>query len=351
MKYTTSLVAALSGVALLSTLPTQLYAAQGLETTAVGDQETLEDLMPDLKKPELWIGSSAPELSIAKFVKGDSVDHFEEGQVYVVEFWATWCGPCIAAFPHLSEMQEHFGEDVHIIGVNVSEQVQGEERMKLVEKFVDKQGDRMRYTVAVEDGRSMGQNWLRAAQQSGIPAAFIVDGNGKIAWIGHPQYGMEDTLKEVVSGDYDTESAAGEAWDQQVVTMAYRAAVNSYRTGEELDTARKIANLLIDDHFESEPSGLNAVAWMQLNAQADGVGMKDYQSGLRAAAKACNITEWKDWGVLDTYALAMYKTGDKVSAIKWEKKAIELAKLDEENGGMKAVPELEEQLARFEAED
>lgn len=350
MKYTTSLVAALSGVALLSGLPSQLHAAQELETTVAGDKVTLEDLMPDQKKPELWIGSSAPELSIAKFVKGDSVDHFEEGQVYVVEFWATWCGPCIRAFPHLSEMQESYGEDVRFIGVNIWEGKEGQERMDLVEEFVKKQGDRMSYTVAVEDGTSMADNWMKPASQGGIPAAFIVGKDSKIAWVGHPGE-MDKPLEEIVSGEFDSVTAGKKAWEDQLLSAAYRKFAMAFQKGEELETGRKIGNVLVNDHFDDEPGGLNAIAWMMLNSEAEGVGMADYQTGLRAAAKACTITEWKDWGVLDTYALAMFKTGDRVSAIKWEKKAIELAKLDEENGGMKAVPELEEQLARFEAED
>ena len=44
----------------------------------------------------------------------------------------------------------------------------------------------------------------------------------------------------------------------------------------------------------------------------------------------------------------MHKTGDNVSAIKWQKKAIELAKTDEEGGGVDAVAELEERLAEYE---
>lgn len=347
MKYTTSLIAALSGLALLSGLSAPLYASQSVETTA-GDKKTLEDLMPDLKKPELWIGSSAPELSIAKFVKGDSVDQFEQGQVYVVEFWATWCGPCIRAFPHLTELQESYGEDVRFIGVNIWEQKEGQERMDLIEDFVEKQGDRMGYTVAVEDGKSMAENWMKPAGQGGIPAAFIVGKDSNIAWVGHPGE-MDKPLEEIVNGAFDSEAAGKKAWEDQILSSAYRKFVMAFQQGEDLEIGRQIGELMIDDHFSDEPGALNALAWMMLNSEVEGVGMKDYQTALKSAAMACEISDWKDWGILDTYALAMYKTGDAVSAIKWSKKAIELAKLDEENGGVDAVPELEEQLARFEA--
>jgi thiol-disulfide isomerase/thioredoxin len=47
----------------------------------------------------------APPLKVSKWLKGEEVKRFEPGKVYVVEFWATWCGPCIAFMPHLAELQ------------------------------------------------------------------------------------------------------------------------------------------------------------------------------------------------------------------------------------------------------
>jgi thiol-disulfide isomerase/thioredoxin len=345
----TTLIAALSGLAVLSALPTPTLAFAGPESKASKKvhNETLEDLLPDMKKPELWIGSSAPELSIAKFVKGDSVNGFEEGQVYVVEFWATWCGPCIAAFPHLTQLQSDHGEDVQFIGVNIWEREKGQERMEKVEKFVQKQGERMGYTVAIEDGSSMADNWMRPAGQGGIPAAFIVNGDGQIAWIGHPAE-IDEPLEAVVSGKFDAKAAAADAWNEQVVMTAFQTFAQALHSGENLENARKISKVLIKDHFNDDSGGLNAVAWILLNGQAEGVGIKDYQTALQAAAMACQMTDWEDWGVIDTYALAMHKTGDNTSAIKWQKKAIELAKLDNKKGGQDAVGELEERLAMYE---
>lgn len=346
MKHTTTLIAALSGLTLLAGLPTSAMASFSPEKSKTADKETLADLV-DMKKPELWIGSSAPELSIAKFVKGDSVDGFEEGQVYVVEFWATWCGPCIAAFPHLSELQAHYGDDVRFIGVNVWEREQGQERMDLVEEFVAKQGDRMSYTVAVEDGSSMADNWMKPAGQGGIPAAFIVDGNSKIAWIGHPGT-MDEPLKAIVSGEYDGAADAAKSWNQQITMAALQSMDGSFRTGEKLDKARKIGKALADKDFGAEPWMLNAVAWIMLSSEAEGVGMEDYKFALATIATACEQTEWKDWGMLDSYALGMHKTGDTTSAIKWQKKAIELAMNEEEGVDKKVIKELTDRLAEYE---
>ncbi len=72
-------------------------------------------------KPELAIGDSAPGLQVQEFVKGEPVKQFEKGKIYVVEFWATWCGPCRESIPHLSKLQQE-NKNVTFVGVSVDEQ-------------------------------------------------------------------------------------------------------------------------------------------------------------------------------------------------------------------------------------
>ena len=125
-------------------------------------------------------GMNAPEFKVGKWVQGDVPNLSDPRKTYVVEFWATWCGPCKVSIPHLNKLYQRgrFG-GLEIIGIS-------DEPFATVKNFVAKRGSAMSYPVAVDtDDKSMGNAWTKAAQQNGIPCAFIVRG-GKILWIGNP---------------------------------------------------------------------------------------------------------------------------------------------------------------------
>ena len=79
--------------------------------------------MPELPDAALTIGSKAPSLDIEHWISNGNrafaeVTDFESDQVYVVEFWATWCGPCVRSMPHLVELQEKFKDSVQVVSVS-----------------------------------------------------------------------------------------------------------------------------------------------------------------------------------------------------------------------------------------
>src|SRR5687768_14820567 len=76
-----------------------------------------------VRAQELGIGSPAPKLTVKQFLKGEPVTGFEKGKTYVVEFWATWCGPCIRSIPHLTELQKKYPQ-ITFVGVSVWENSQ-----------------------------------------------------------------------------------------------------------------------------------------------------------------------------------------------------------------------------------
>src|SRR5690242_16512330 len=70
----------------------------------------------------LNLGDAAPTLTVSTWIKGDKFDKFEPGKTYVIEFWATWCGPCRVSIPHLTELAHKYKDQgVRVLGVDVWE--------------------------------------------------------------------------------------------------------------------------------------------------------------------------------------------------------------------------------------
>lgn len=132
----------------------------------------------------LVVGSKAPALDVDNWVKGDAVTSFEPGKVYVVEFWATWCPHCREAIPELTSLAKQTG--VTIVGVASGERGDPATKLGTVQGFVKQQGPRLGYTIALDADGQTNRAWMSAAGQNSIPTAFIVDGEGKIAFVGHP---------------------------------------------------------------------------------------------------------------------------------------------------------------------
>jgi len=307
--------------------------------------------------PDLFIGDDAPEMKIAQFIKGESVDAFEEGKVYVVEFWATWCGPCIAAFPHISELQKGYGDKVQVVGVNIWDRQQNRSTgeftesqgdwVQRVSEFVDGQGDKMGYTVALEEDTYMQENWMRAGGRNGIPSAFIVDGKGKIAWVGHPMQ-IDAPLEAAVNGEINYEDAIQAAKNEQLLEKAYMAAMPKLQSAEkaEAEVGYTIAHAMAMQLGSDNAGLLNALAWPVLDDTSP-IVHRDYEFALELGKKAAEITKFEDPMILDTYATALFKTGDIKGAIEHQKNAVELVKSSEQFSSM--TGEFEARLAEFEA--
>lgn len=332
--------------------------------------------------PKLAIGDRAPKIEVEKFVKGDAITGFERGKVYVVEFWATWCGPCIKAFPHLTELQKQYKDKVTFVGVNVWEDREyTDETLKGVEEFVQKQGDKMGYTVAY-DGKAgkMDKTYMKAAGQNGIPAAFIVDGEGRIAWIGHPM-GLDPVLEEVASGKWNIDKARADAkkaeeeeakrveamakaqpiierirtamgeenWDAAAKAMddLYNldpeqfAGIQAQKFMMYLNEAKQPAKayglkdaLLANKTIMGNAQMLNRIAWGVVDPQAD-VETRDADFALAFAQKANELTNASDPAIIDTVARCHWLKGDKAKAIELQQKAVKLCEENEDYAEMK----------------
>ncbi len=205
----------------------------------------------------LHLGDLAPAFAVDAWVKGDSFSALEEGHVYVLEFWATWCGPCIAAMPHLTALQAKY-PDVRFVGVAASEH--GEDAaadLAKVAAFVEKKGDGIGYRVVfASDQAKMNTPYMKAAGQSGIPCTFIVDQKKRVAWIGHPS-SMDEPLAKIIAGDWDL-AAAAKAFDASQAAETLFRKLNAAKRAAQRNGDWAPVLTLLDQAMAVDPSSASA---------------------------------------------------------------------------------------------
>lgn len=349
--------------------------------TVVGASLPAQAQQPDQQPViTLTLGDKAPAMDVASWAKGTPVKEFKSGHVYVVEFWATWCGPCKVSIPHLTEMAKKFKDKVDFVGVSAFESP--DTKPADVQKFVDDMGDKMDYNVALDgDSNTMAQTWMIAAGQGSIPTAFIVDQSGKVAWIGHPME-MEATLQKVVDGKYDIAKAKQEAEDkakkaneaaQLQQQYAQKLGAEDYKGANEvLDkmialipdakdsiNATKAENMMHYDEagsiklikelfkkaIKDDPISLNQLAWAIVDPDIDHKA-PDNKLALQMAKRAVELTKFKDPMILDTYALTLYKNGKAKDAAEQQEKAVKLL-YDDPNSDPQEIAEFKDRLEMY----
>lgn len=204
-------------------------------TCAAGSAESVDPQVLRLGDP---VPAYAPE-----WLKGGPVPWQQPGRLYLVECWATWCGPCVDTIPHLDALHRKYGQrGLTVIGQNV-----WEEDREAVASFVRQQGDAMSYPVAVDDG-GFARHWLQAAGVNGIPAAFLVR-DGRLLWQCHPGELKDDDIERMLDGSFDVGAALSA---KEARSAMYQRAVAAMEDGD-WSSARqsfeKIAHELEDEGF------------------------------------------------------------------------------------------------------
>jgi thiol-disulfide isomerase/thioredoxin len=314
----------------------------------------------------LNLGDKAPPLKVATFLQGEAVAEFQKGKPYVVEFWATWCGPCIQSIPHLNELSKKYKEQgLTVIGVDILENDPPK-----VEAFLEKMKADMTYTVARdllaaddEGGRSgfMLKNWMEPAEQRGIPCAFIVDREGQIAWVGHPMQ-LDEPLASVMAGTWNLEKARADAvrakeLEAKVEEVGQRLQAAFQKQdfvgalvivdelialdpsfakdyaplrldvmlrGQDLDAAYAYAREIGKGVMAEDAQGLGHMAWLIVDPKRT-LARRDLDVAQTLAERADSLSKGKEAAYKDTLARIQFHRGDLAKAIELQTQAVELA--------------------------
>jgi thiol-disulfide isomerase/thioredoxin len=322
----------------------------------------LSHAQDDPKKPEvkLNVGDAAPAFKVSKWLQGTEVKSFEKGKVYVVEFWATWCGPCIVMMPHMSDLQLEYREKgITFIGFTAKDPNNSAEK---VEQFVGKRGPKLKYTFAYADDRETYDAWMKAANQNGIPCCFVIGRDQKIAYIGHPMY-LDEVLPKVDTGTWTKDDVAAMEKVGKEVDEVFRALggdaevalktladfeknhpklahipyftapkITALLKAKKTDEARKFAEEVIAKAIKADDTGaLQSVSGALRSPAAN--GDKDLLAlSIKAAEAMVKVAGEKDAVAQYFLAEAYFASGDKAKAKEHGAKAVAAADSD----GLKA---------------
>jgi thiol-disulfide isomerase/thioredoxin len=117
--------------------------------------------------------------------------------VVILDFWATWCGPCIASFPSMQKMVEKYKNNKDVVFLFIDTWENTPEREKLVQQFIDKH--KYTFNVLYDKQKEPGSNEFTVVKDyevEGIPTKFIVDVNGQIRFISLGWGGNEHTFMQ-----------------------------------------------------------------------------------------------------------------------------------------------------------
>jgi len=138
-----------------------------------------------------------------EWIKGQPFSAFDPSKIYVIDLWATWCKPCLAAMPHLNNLSKKFRGKIVFLAQDVMENDQAK-----VTGFVTGQGDNMDMNVAFGGprGGDFDKKWIVASGTSSIPRTFVIQ-NNTLVWITTPGKLNEMVLQLLIDKKFSIAAA------------------------------------------------------------------------------------------------------------------------------------------------
>ena len=123
--------------------------------------------------PHPLIGNAGPDFTQKTVRDGKAVSfNALKGKVAIVDFWATWCGPCKQSFPKLQDLNAKYGaHGLTIVGISEDDEPGG------IPTFADSLG--AKFPLAWDDGKAIASKW----KPKSMPTTFIVDRQGIVRFV------------------------------------------------------------------------------------------------------------------------------------------------------------------------
>ncbi len=137
------------------------------------------------------VGSEAPDFDLVD-LSGKNVKLSDlRGKVVILDFWATWCGPCIMSFPGMKLSMDKFKDNpnVQFLFINTFERVSANDWKSTVDNFVKQRGFST-FPVVLDMGSTVATNF----GVNGIPAKFCIGKDGKIKFKSTGYLGSNDAI-------------------------------------------------------------------------------------------------------------------------------------------------------------
>ncbi|MBX5314801.1 redoxin family protein [Rhizobium sp. NLR11b] len=175
-------------------------------------------------------GSPAPSIKVQHWLRGDPLPNFKLGKIYIPAFVSTTCSGCGPALARLAQLHEQYRDiGIEVIGIVANNRTaMVDEALAEVDAWVTKWLPNANIRIGFDYSGEMDEDWLKASLSSAVPRAFVVDLDGRIAFIGD-LVKLEDVLPKVIDGSWRASAEAKSAEEERIAEAEIDATENALR--------------------------------------------------------------------------------------------------------------------------